>query len=355
MSPPPSSSSPHVVEDIRGLVQLMSDGTVRRSADPASFPVVNADPDADGDGEPDDLGVEWKDVTWHREHDLNARLYRPRHLGASNDARIPVVVYFHGGGGAGGAAGFFCLGSGRWPGPHNWCLRLASELPAIVISFDYRLAPEHRLPNAQDDGEEAMAWLRAHAAHDPWLADDADFARVFVAGASAGGNIAHHVASTFGKSGLGAPVRIRGAILLTPAMSGEARTRAEAASAPPPAHGADATHLTADMVDRYARLFLPAGATRDHPAINLVGPRAPALAAVAMPPMLVVAAERDVLRERHAQYARRMKEEWGKKVEYVELAGVGHGFSEADDPWTPRADELVRLVRRFVVKHMDAE
>ncbi|CAN6165207.1 unnamed protein product [Urochloa humidicola] len=336
MSPP--SSSPHVVEDIRGLVQLMSDGTVRRSADPSSFPVVNADPDADGDGEPDDLGVEWKDVTWHREHDLNARLYRPRHLGASNDARIPVVVYFHGGGGAGGAAGFFCLGSGRWPGPHNWCLRVASELPAIVISFDYRLAPEHRLPAAIDDGEEAMAWLRAHAAHDPWLADDADFSRVFVAGASAGGNIAHHIASTFGKSGLGAPVRIRGAILLTPAMSGEART-----------------HLTADMVDRYARLFLPAGATRDHPAITLVGPRAPALAAVAMPPMLVVAAERDVLRERHAQYARRMKEEWGKKVEYVELAGVGHGFSEADDPWTPRADELVRLVRRFVVKHMDAE
>ncbi|CAL5078439.1 unnamed protein product [Urochloa decumbens] len=348
MSPP--SPSPHVVEDIRGLVQLMSDGTVRRSADPASFPVVDADPDADGDGEPDDLGVEWKDVTWHREHDLNARLYRPRHLGASNDARIPVVAYFHGGGGGGG---FFCLGSGRWPGPHNWCLRLASELPAVVASFDYRLAPEHRLPAAIDDGEAAMAWLRAHAAHDPWLADDADFAHVFLAGASAGGNIAHHVAATFGKAGLGAPVRIRGAVLLTPAMSGEARTRAEAARPPPTA--ADASVLTADMVDRYARLFLPAGANRDHPAINLCGPGAPALAAVAMPPLLVVAAERDVLRERHALYARRMKEEWGKQVEYVEIAGVGHGFSEADDPWTPPADQLVRLVRRFVVAHMNAE
>ncbi|CAN6209385.1 unnamed protein product [Urochloa humidicola] len=347
----PSSPPPHVVEDIRGLVQLMSDGTVRRSADPASFPVVDADRDADGDGEPDDLGVEWKDVTWRREHDLNARLYRPRHLGAANDARIPVVAYFHGGG---AAAGFFCLGSGRWPGPHNWCLRLASELPAVVVSFDYRLAPEHRLPAAQDDGEEAMAWLRSHAAHDPWLADDADFGRVFVAGASAGGNIAHHVAATFGKAGLCPAVRIRGAVLLTPAMSGEARTRAEAAAPAPAAHDAAAV-VTADVVDRYARLFLPAGATRDHPAINVAGPGAPALAAVAMPPLLVVAAERDVLRERHAQYARRMKEEWGKEVEYAELAGVGHGFSEADDPWTPPADELVRLVRRFVVAHMDAE
>jgi acetyl esterase/lipase len=349
MSPPPSSE-PHVVEDIRGLVQLLSDGTVRRSADPASYPVVDADQDGDGVADDDDgSGVEWKDVTWQREHDLNARLYRPRHLGASNDARIPVVAYFHGGGDGGG---FFCLGSGRWPGPHAWCLRLAAELPAVVLSFDYRLAPEHRLPAAQEDGADAMAWLRAHAAHDPWFADDADFARVFVGGASAGGNIAHHVATEYGKTGLGAPVRIRGTILLTPAMSGEVRTRAEAA--PPPAANASSL-LTADMVDRYARLFLPPGATRDHPAINLAGPQAPALGAAAMAPLLVVAAERDVLRDRHAQYARRMKEEWGKKVQYVELAGVGHGFSEADDPWTQRADELVRLVRQFIVAHMNEE
>ncbi|OEL18785.1 putative carboxylesterase 15 [Dichanthelium oligosanthes] len=343
MSPP--SSEPHVVEDIRGLVQLMSDGTVLRSADPASFPVVDADPD-DGD---DDSGVEWKDVTWEREHDLNARLYRPCHLGAANDAQIPVVAYFHGGGAGGG---FFCLGSGRWPGPHAWCLRLAAELPAVVLSFDYRLAPEHRLPAAQEDGAAAMTWLRAHAAHDPWLADAADFARVFVSGASAGGNVAHHVAARFGKAGLGAPIRIRGSVLLTPAMAGEARTRAEAARS---SDANDAALLTADMIDRYARLFLPTGATRDHPAINLSGPVAPALGAVAMAPLLVVAADRDVLRDRHAQYARRMKEEWGKDVEYAELAGVGHGFSEADDPWSQPADELVRLVRRFVVAHMDAE
>uniref|UniRef100_A0A0A9EI07 Alpha/beta hydrolase fold-3 domain-containing protein n=1 Tax=Arundo donax TaxID=35708 RepID=A0A0A9EI07_ARUDO len=73
-----------------------------------------------------------------------------------------------------------------------------------------------------------------------------------------------------------------------------------------------------------------------------------------MAPVLVVAGERDVLRDRNAQYARRMKEEWGKDVEYVELAGVGHGFFQAN-PWSERADELVRLVRLFVVEHMDSE
>ena len=128
---PSSAPEPHVVEDCRGVLQLMSDGTVRRNAEPAFL--VDIVPE-------DDYGVEWKDVTWDAQHDLNARLYRPRHLGAANDARIPVVAYFHGGG--------FCIGSGRWPKFHAWCLRLCSELPAVVLSFDYRLAPEHRLPAA---------------------------------------------------------------------------------------------------------------------------------------------------------------------------------------------------------------
>ncbi|CAN6203086.1 unnamed protein product [Urochloa humidicola] len=332
---------PHVVEDCRGVLQLMSDGTVRRAADPAFTVEIPAG----------DLGVEWKDVTWDPEHDLNVRLYRPRrHLGAaaadSDDARIPVVAYFHGGG--------FCIGSGRWPGFHACCLRLAAELPAVVLSFDYRLAPEHRIPAAQEDGAKAMSWLRAAAAAaagggDPWLAGAADFGRVFVAGDSAGGNIAHHIAAKFGKTGLGPAVRLRGAVLVVPAMAGEARTCAEL-ECPPGAF------LTTATCDKYCRLALPAGATRDHPAINPAGPEAPApaLAAAEMAPVLVVAAERDVLRERNAEYARRMKEEWGKDVEFVELAGVEHGFFHRD-PWSERADELVRLVRKFVGEHMGSE
>jgi acetyl esterase/lipase len=324
-----AAPEPHVVEDCRGVLQLMSDGTVRRSAEPA-FPV---------DVPEDNCGVEWKDVTWDAQHDLNARLYRPRHLGAANDARIPVVAYFHGGG--------FCIGSGRWPNFHAWCLRLCSELPAVVLSFDYRLAPEHRLPAAQEDGARAMSWLRSAADADPWLADAADFARVFVAGDSAGGNIAHHVAAGLGKSGLAPAVRIRGALLLAPAFAGEARTRAELECP------CDA-FLTTEMCDRYARLALPEGANRDDPVLSPAGPRAPGLEAVEMAPVLVVAGGRDVMRDRNAQYARRMKEEWGKEVEYVEVAGADHGFFQTD-PWSERADELVRIVRRFVVEHMDSE
>ncbi|CAN6196929.1 unnamed protein product [Urochloa humidicola] len=325
---------PHVVEDCRGVLQLMSDGTVRRSADPASTVEIPAG----------DLGVEWKDTTWEPEYDLNVRLYRPRrHVvdAANDDTSIPVVAYFHGGG--------FCIGSGRWPGTHACCLRLAAELPAVVLSFDYRLAPEHRIPAAQEDGAKAMSWLRAATGGDgdPWLTGSADFYHLFIAGDSAGGNIAHHIAAAFGKTGLGPAIRIRGAVLLVPAMAGEVPTRAEL-ECPPGAF------LTTAACDKYCRLALPHGATRDHPAISLAGPEAPALTAAEMPPVLVVAAERDVLRDRNAEYARRMVEEWGKEVEFVELAEVEHGFFSRY-PWSERADELLRLVRKFVVEHMDSE
>uniref|UniRef100_A0A0D9WVT1 Alpha/beta hydrolase fold-3 domain-containing protein n=1 Tax=Leersia perrieri TaxID=77586 RepID=A0A0D9WVT1_9ORYZ len=308
MSP---AAEPYVVENIRGAMQLMSDGTVRRAADaPAA--------DAEHDG-----AVEWRDVTWHPGHDLNARIYRPRHLGAANDARVPVVAGFH-----------------------AWCLRLAGELPAVVLSFDYRLAPEHRLPSPHEDGAAAMAWARNEAARDPWLADAADFSRFFVAGDSAGGNIAHHVGVSFGR-GIGPDLRLRGLVLLMPAMAGETRTRAELDG------DRGGAFLTAEMSDRYARLLLPEGATRDHPLLNIAGPEATGMEAAAMAPAIVVAAGRDILRDRNAQYARRMKEEWGKEVEFVEFAGEEHCFFVVD-PWSERADELVRLVRKFVVEHMDS-
>ncbi|WVZ91570.1 hypothetical protein U9M48_037722 [Paspalum notatum var. saurae] len=328
-----SSSSAHVVEDCRGALQVMSDGTVRRRAEPPPTPDVVRD---------DGCGVEWRDVTWEPEHGLNVRLFRPRHhhLGGGGARRIPVVAYFHGGG--------FCIGSGRWPNFHAWCLRLAAELPALVLSFDYRLAPEHRLPAAHEDGAKAMSWLLSAA--DPWLSDDddaaADFSRVFIAGDSAGGNIAHHVAAAVGTSGLGPGTRVRGSLLIAPAMAGEAWTRSELECPP------DAV-LTPEMCKRFMRLTLPDGWTWDHPVISPAGPLALGLEDVDMVPVLVVAGGRDLLRDRNRQYARRMGEEWGKEVEYVEVAGADHAFFLMD-AWSEHADELVGVMRRFVSDHMES-
>lgn len=103
---------------------------------------------------------------------LRIRLYRP----AGSVARLlPVILYFHGGGWTIGSleaydvpCRFFCARAG-----------------CILISVDYRLAPEHKFPAAVDDAVAAFRWLAAEA-----MALGIDQARIVIAGDSAGGNLA---------------------------------------------------------------------------------------------------------------------------------------------------------------------
>ncbi len=101
---------------------------------------------------------------------LPARLYRP-----DDSAALPLVVYFHGG-------GFVVCGLDSHD---NICRSLARRSGALVLSVDYRLAPEARFPAAAQDAVAAVRWAAAHAAQ-----LGADPARIAVAGDSAGGNLA---------------------------------------------------------------------------------------------------------------------------------------------------------------------
>ncbi|KAL6880185.1 hypothetical protein ACP4OV_011750 [Aristida adscensionis] len=319
---------PHVVEDCLGQVQLLSDGTVRR---PPAELVLHGDAAL-----PSGAPVQWKDVVYDEARSLRLRMYVPCAAGAK---KHPVLVYFHGGG--------FCVGSFATPLFHAACLRLAAELPAVVLSADYRLAPEHRLPAALDDAGALFSWLRAQAAvaTDQWLAGAADFGRVFVSGDSAGANIAHHVAVRLGSGSLAAaPARVAGCVLLWPYFGGEERTASESAAATCAADG----FLTLALSDQMWRMALPAaGATRDHPAANPFGPDSPPLGATELPPLLVAAGERDMLVDRIRDYVARLKAMGKERVELVEFAGMGHAFS-IFQPESEASAELVSVVRRFV-------
>lgn len=89
---------------------------------------------------------------------------------------------------------------GSAPGPISIPAASASRfaLQAVVVSPDYRLAPEHRLPAALDDGLATLRWLQKQALGwdpDPWLGEGrVDYGKVFLVGDSSGGNIAHHLA-----------------------------------------------------------------------------------------------------------------------------------------------------------------
>jgi acetyl esterase/lipase len=320
-----ASPPPHVVEDLPHVLQLLSDGTVVRFDDYNTLP-----PPAVPPAQP----VQWKDAVYDAAVGLKLRAYRP----PAGLGKLPVLVYFHGGG--------YVLGTFAMPNFHAFCLRLAGELPAVVLSADYRLAPEHRLPAALDDAAAVMSWVRAQAAAggedgDPWLAESADFGRVFVAGDSAGGNIVHHVAVRLGTGELPSldPARVAGHVMLCPLFGGVERTASEAEFPPGP-------FLTLPFYDQIWRLALPRGATRDHPYANPFGPESPAMGGVALPPTLVVAAGRDLLRDREAGYVSRLRA-MGKPVELVEFEGQHHGFFVVE-PAGEAASEVVRVVKRFV-------
>ena len=109
---------------------------------------------------------------------IPARVYTPKKL-RETGGLAPCLVFFHGGG--------WVIGD---LDTHDVvCRKLADEGQLIVISVDYRRAPEHKFPAAVDDAIAATAWVATHAKD---LAIDA--ARLLVGGDSAGGNLAAVVA-----------------------------------------------------------------------------------------------------------------------------------------------------------------
>lgn len=220
-------SNPTVVDECRGVLHIYSDGSIVRSSTPSFNVPVH-----------DDGTVLWKDVVFDPDHDLHLRLYKP--ADSSPGSNLPIFYYIHGGG--------FCIGSRTWPHCQSYCFRLASELRAVIVSPDYRLAPENRLPAAIEDGFMAVKWLQAQAVShqpDPWLSDVADFGHVFISGDSAGGNMAHNLAVRLGSGSPElAPVRVRGYVLLAPFFGGTILTKSEV-------EGPKDAFLNLELIDRF--------------------------------------------------------------------------------------------------------
>lgn len=223
-------------------ITLDPDGTINRNL---QFPTIPATPSSNV------ATVLSKDVPLNPKHNTGLRIFVPRQAPDNpSAAKLPVVVYYHGGG--------FVLLSAASSVNHDFCVEMANQLPAVIVSVDYRLAPEHRLPAAYEDAIDALHWIKS--TDDRWIRDFADYNNCFLMGSSAGGNIAYH-------AGLMAPVHdlqplnLRGLILQQPFFGGLERTGSERRLAGNP-------YLPLSASDLLWELGLPVGANRDHGYCN---------------------------------------------------------------------------------------
>ncbi|CAL5081812.1 unnamed protein product [Urochloa decumbens] len=307
------ASHDEIVFEMAQLIRVYKSGRVER--DFGSDPVP-ASMDAA-------TGVASKDLTISP--DVAVRLYLPpaaKETGANDGVvtsnKLPILVYFHGGG--------FCLHTAFNFIFHGYLTSLAARARAIVVSVEYRLAPEHPLPAAYDDSWQALRWVASHAAgsgEEPWLADHGDFTRLCVGGESAGANIAHHVAMRAGTEELPLPhgARIAGAVLVHPYFLGPGTVPSE-----------ETDPAMAQSVVTMWRAVCPGTAgVDDDPWINPLAAGAPSLRGLACGRVLVCLAEKDVVRDRGRAYAEGLRASgWDGEVEVLEVAGQGHCFHLAD-------------------------
>ncbi|KAL5729603.1 hypothetical protein ACHQM5_002531 [Ranunculus cassubicifolius] len=303
-----------VIAEQPDYLQVFSDGSTKRFDPPIVAPSSKPK-----------HGYRSKDVIIDPSKPISARIFLPHT--PSSPALLPVLMYFHGGG--------FCIGSATWAGYHYFLGDLSATSKCIVVSVDYRLAPENKLPIAYEDCFSSLQWVSSQVDTESWL-KQADLSRVFLSGDSAGGNIAHNVALLAMKSQV--KIKIKGLLLIHPYFGSEKRTEKEMSEG---AHG----HVKSN--DMFWRLSLPIGSTRDHWACNFEMGSAQ-IDWQQFPAAVVYVAGLDFLKERGLMYADFLKKKKAQVmlVEEENESHVYHVFHPESE-----ATRLLRLqMAEFMIR-----
>lgn len=222
--------------------------------------------------------------------DIGARVYRPETAGPA-----PTVVLFHGGG--------FVIGD--LDTHDNMARTICRDCSAVVVSVDYRLAPEAQFPAAVEDAVAATRW--AASRREELGGDD----RLAVAGDSAGGNLAAVVSQQLRDSGGPA---LAGQLLVYPAtdVTGDYPSRTE---------NAEGYFLDLPTMVWFIQHYAADAAVHQDPRLSPL--RHTDLSG--LPPAVVVTAEYDPLRDEGEAYARALSEA-GVPAEVRRFDGMIHGF-----------------------------
>jgi acetyl esterase len=259
-----------------------------------------------------------------RNRQIPARVYTPP-ADCLASGRPPVLVYYHGGGWSLGSIATY----------DSLCRGLARGAGAVVVSVDYRLAPEHPFPAAVTDAHLALEWVARNA-------DDlgGDARRLAVGGDSAGGNLATVVARRGRREGL--PIVYQ--LLIYP-MTDITRT-----DGPSYRQYGEGHALTTRAVEAFRSFYLPDPRDWRHPDVSpLLAPDADLRI---LPPALVMTAGCDLLRDEGQAYAERLRSP-GVPVEYRLEPEMTHGcFNLFNSALYPDAGRRVETVLEAIAQRV---
>lgn len=314
-----SNKSAQVSREVFPYLRVYEDGTVERLGG-TEVAAAGLDPATN---------VLSKDVLIIPETGVSARVYRPGNI----TNKLPLVVYFHG--------GAFVISSSADPKYHTSLNNLVAEADIILVSVNYRLAPEHPLPAAFEDSLAALKWVASHAKgkgdyQEAWLREFVDFDKVFLAGDSAGSSIAHHLGLRIKDEVR--DLKILGIVMIMPYFWGKQPTGVEVTD-----------QFRKQMVDNWWLFVCPSDKGCDDPLINPLAEGAPSVAGLACDKLLVIVAEKDILNDRGRLYYENLVHttNWAGKADFVQVNGEDHVF-HIFDPNSHNAKTMIKRWASFI-------
>ncbi|CAO2827404.1 unnamed protein product [Amaranthus hypochondriacus] len=273
------------------------------------------------------------DVVVDPSKDLWFRLFIP-HNQSDTVSSLPIIVFFHGGGFA-----FLSASSYAYDAV---CRRFTRKLNAVVCSVEYRLSPEYKFPCQYDDGFSVLKFLD-NPKQIPNFPQNADVSSVFLAGDSAGGNLAHHLAVKFATSSATfSKLNVIGLINIQPFFGGNERVDSEIEL-----EGAPIVSMA--RTQWLWKAFLPDGVDLDHWAVNVSGRNAVDISRVEFPPTVLFVGGFDPLKDwqkRYYEWLRRNR----KDVKLVEYSTAIHAFYVF--PELPETSKLFDEIMEFIGKQI---
>lgn len=254
-------------------------------------------------------------------HDVPVRIFRP-----DGEGPLPVLLFFHGGGWVTGSIDSYS----------KVCMNMARLTGHMVVSVDYRLAPEHKFPAAPEDCYSVAREIFAGAA-----LPGADARRVTLIGDSAGGNLAAAVSLMARDRGEFLPQR---QILLYPATYND---HTDASPYDSVRRNGTGYLLTSKRICDYMELYMSGPDDLKNPYF------APLLAKdfSNQPRTLLITAQYDPLRDEGEAYGRKLLDA-GNHVEMRRITDGLHGFFSLP-PVFPQVRDCYEYINKFLSEVTD--